>query len=92
MKYDIGDGIRLSVVFSDATNGAPGDPTVVTLTLQTPDGTVSGLIVERDAVGRYHADYLTVQPGVHTYRWAGTGALPSAAEGVFTVARSLIHA
>lgn len=92
MRYEIGDGVRLSVVFTDAVNGALADPTAVALTLQQPDGTNAAVVVQKDSTGKYHADYLTAQPGVHVWRWAGTGAIPAAAEGVFTVSRSLINA
>ena len=92
MRYEIGDGVRLSVVFQDATNGKLADPTAVTLTLQQPDGTEAAVAVQRDSLGKYHVDYLTTQAGVHIWRWAGTGAFPAASEGVFTVSRSLIHA
>lgn len=92
MRYEIGDGVRLSVVFTDAVSGALADPTTVILTLQQPDGTDAVVVVQKDATGKYHADYLTTLPGVHVWRWAGTGAVPAAAEGVFTVSRSLIHA
>ena len=93
MKYDLGDGIRMSVVFTNAISGEHTNPTTLALTLQLPDGTLNTTLpVTQTATGKYYADYLTTVPGVHTYRWAGTGACQAAVEGVFTVARSLINA
>lgn len=93
MTYEIGDGIRLSVVFVNAINGEHANPTTLTFTLQLPDGTTDSAIpVTQTATGKFYADYVATQPGVHKYRWAGTGACQAAAEGAFTVSRSLINA
>jgi hypothetical protein len=91
MRYEIGDGVRLSVTFTNTTSGDFVDPTTVTLTIQQPDGTAAaGVVVTRSATGKYHADFQPGDPGVYRYRWAGTGAYPAAAEGAFTVSRSLL--
>lgn len=92
MTYEIGDSIRLSVTFTDAISGALVNPTSVALTLRLPDGTNANTLLVNPSTGNYHADYLTTQPGVHSYRWAGTGANAAASEGVFVVSRSLINA
>lgn len=93
MNYEIGDGIRLSVVFMNAIDGEHANPTTLTFILQLPDGTnAEGVTVNQTATGKYYADYVATQPGVHYYRWAGTGACQAAAEGAFTVSRSLINA
>jgi hypothetical protein len=92
MKYDIGDGVRLSVVFTTAIDGQHVDPTTLEFTLQLPDGTsAQGVTINQTATGKYYADYVATLPGVHYYRWAGTGACQAAAEGAFTVSRSLIN-
>ena len=93
MAYEIGDGIRLSVVFTEAIGGQHVDPTTLAFTVQLPDGTIDTTIpVTRTATGKYYADTVATLPGVHYYRWAGTGACQAAVEGAFTVSRSLIHA
>ncbi len=91
MRYEPGDSVRLSVVFTDLATGDQVNPTAVTLTIQKPDGTsLAGLLIVNDATGKYHADILPTDPGVYRYRWAGTGAHAAAAEGAFTVSRSLL--
>ena len=88
MQYEIGDGVRISVVFTNAISGALVNPSTVSLILKCPDGSEPLLVVENPTIGSYYADYLTTQPGVHTFRWAGAGAHPAASEGNFVVARS----
>lgn len=92
MTYEIGDSVRLSVTFTDVVSGALVNPTAVSLTLRLPDGTNANTLLVNPSTGNYYADYLTAQPGVHAYRWAGTGAHAAASEGVFVVSRSLINA
>jgi hypothetical protein len=40
--------------------------------------------VVKDAVGVYHADITVTEPGLHYFRWEGTGAVVAAAEGTFS--------
>jgi hypothetical protein len=88
MTYEIGDGVRLSVTFSNAINGTLVNPSVVGLILRLPDGTQSALAVNNPSAGNYYTDYITTQPGVHWFRWAGSGSYDSASEGNFVVSRS----
>lgn len=84
-----GDTVRLSASFVDSA-GVAADPTTVTLTLSV-NGVESTLThgasaTVKDAVGLYHYDYLV--PTAESfyeiiYRWAGTGAVTSAQEGMF---------
>lgn len=76
--YDVGDSARLSFPFRDV-NGAPVDPTDLSVTIRKPDGTLTteqynpGSIV-KDSVGNYHLDIAVDQEGDWFYTVAGTGA------------------
>ena len=48
--YDIGDLVRVSVVFKDSS-GVDADPTAVTLTIRKPDLTTSTPATTKDSVG-----------------------------------------
>lgn len=93
--FDIGDRTRLgNHVASGAAPftslGVVTDPTAVTLTLAQPDGTElvwawptagSGQsALQREALGRFYADYTWGQSGLHWVRLAGTGAATAAVE------------
>lgn len=84
-----GDTVRLTAAFNNAA-GAPADPTTITLTLSV-NGAVSTLTygasaIVKDSTGVYHYDYL-VPTALNMYeilyRWAGTGAVTAAQEGMF---------
>lgn len=91
-RYDVGDGIRFSVVFVDAASGSFVDPTTVEFSLKSPSGEItkntypSG--IARNTAGSYHTDSLITDSGVYWYRWAGSGTHPAAIEGNFVVSRS----
>lgn len=91
--YTLGSQIRISGSFRTAA-GVATDPTVVTLHLQRPDGSeaaytygVDGL-VGKSATGEYYALVALDKSGAWAWRWAGTGALIAAAEGVMSVGTS----
>lgn len=89
MNYDIGDKIRCSVWFRNQA-GEPSDPTEVTFKIRTPDGTVSEHSATRSEKGNYYYDYTITMPGVHYYRFEGTGDVVAAVEKSFTVRRSKV--
>lgn len=77
---------------NDAFKNAAGvltDPTTVTLLWRRHGETdttwtvTAGQIV-KDSVGVYHADIPVTEPGLHYFRWVGTGAVVAAAEGTFS--------
>lgn len=92
-KYDIGDQVRIEVVFTDE-DGAGADPSVIVCKYRRPNGNTTTLEygdgegVTRDSEGSYYVDVVTDMPGVWAYRWEGTGVLTAAAEGEFMVLRS----
>lgn len=55
------------------------------LTITLPDGTTVTPTVDHPSTGVYRVDYLTTQPGLHTYRWLGTGLNAASTVGVFNV-------
>lgn len=92
--YDIGDQVRLSVVFTDANDTAV-DPTLITVRYIKPGGSeiavdYDGLTaVVRDGAGAYSLDLVTDTAGVWRYRWESSGTVTAAVEGRFEVRRSM---
>lgn len=92
--FDIGDTVRLSAVFTNMED-APADPTVVTLRIRKPDGTITVLTyaaaqITRDGLGEFHYDYPIAVSGDHYYRYEGTGNVATASETFFRVNKSKI--
>jgi hypothetical protein len=97
-SYMAGQGVRVSVAFTDS-NGNAVDPTTVTLKFAAPDGTSgpnnaaspwtyggAGSIV-KDSTGNYHAVLDTTgKPGEWTYEWIGSGSVLAPAAANFYVA------
>lgn len=93
MAYDVGDLVRIGNHTASSAQafknlaGADTDPTAVTLRVGKPDGTQvtytygGSPALSREATGRYYADVSVDQPGMWSYRLAGTGAVQAAAEG-----------
>lgn len=91
MIYNVGDIARLLVTFTDI-NKAPADPSTVSVVVQSPDSTIQTYNtpqIVRTGVGTYYFDLPTVQPGIYSYRWIGTGAIVVAPEGAITVAQTI---
>lgn len=79
--------------------GALTDPTTVNLkwrrhgetdTTWTWTSGTPGPNIVRDSVGVFHADITVVEPGLHYFRWEGTGALVAAEEGSFSAESNFI--
>lgn len=86
---DIGDAVRLSVVFKTLSTMVALDPSTVVLKVEKPDGTevqyqylTDGSLI-KDSVGNYHLDYVVTQGGMHYYKWIGSGNMNAAEEGSF---------
>lgn len=90
-QHNLGDLVRTSAVFSNQTTGLAMDPTVVKLSVCTPDGVVvtyvygTDAIVVKDSTGHYHADLDANQDGLWYYRWWSTGTGQAADELEFEV-------
>lgn len=85
MKFDVGDQVRIAADFTNLA-GIAADPTSVTLTVRSPNQTVTTVSgVVNSAVGSYYGDVTLDQVGEWNYRWVGTGALVVAEEGSFYV-------
>lgn len=93
--YHPGDIVRVSTTpgFKDAA-GVLADPTTVTLKWRVAGGATTTWTrpaagpdteIVKDSVGVFHADITTVAPGLHYFRWEGTGAIVAAEEGTFDV-------
>ena len=79
--YTLGTLVRCTATFS--FGGSNIDPTAVTATLKDPSGVETSPAVVHDATGAYHFDFTPTLPGVHYYRFNGTGTVIVAAENAF---------
>lgn len=91
-----GDIVRVSTTpgFKNSV-GALADPTTVTLRWRRHGETETVLTlasggVIRDSIGLFHVDILVTEPGLHYFRWEGTGAVVAAAESTFSVTSEFI--
>lgn len=82
--YDVGDLIRLNAAFEDAC-GQAVDPTTVEIRVKAGGVTTTYTNAMQDSPGKYHLDILLTLAGQTDYRWIGTGAVQTAAEGRFNV-------
>lgn len=88
--YDVGDTARLwARYYSDKDGTTPADPTSVKLLLKVPTGgTESELtpLVHVAGTGYYYYLYTTTNdPGEHSYRFVGDGAVTQCGEKSFMV-------
>jgi hypothetical protein len=72
MTYDLGGVAALTFTATDTT-GTAANATTCTITITLPDGTAVGPTTLTGTAGLYTYNYLTVQPGRHTYRFVATG-------------------
>ena len=86
-NYVIGTRVTLSADFKDLA-GTLVDPTTVTAKVMQPDGVVATLTATKVSVGKYEADFMPSQEGLHTYRFEGTGTCIAAEEQNFTTRTS----
>lgn len=89
--YDIGDSVRLDVVFTDR-DGVVTDPSTITLLVRSPKGTKStytyaGGQVQRSGTGAYYYDITASEAGTWRYSFTGSGALVVSEETRFEVQR-----
>ena len=89
--YDIGDAVKLAAAFTSSSVAA--DPTTVTLKVKDPSGNEStytyalGQVI-RESVGNYYKIVSLDEAGTWYYRFVGTGAVETAAEGFLYVRES----
>lgn len=92
-RYDKGDKVRVSGVFTNAA-GSAVDPDVVRFKYRAPGASTVTLVygtdaaLVKDSTGNYHADVDCAASGVLRYRWESTGSGQAAAEGEFVIERS----
>lgn len=95
-----GDVVRVSTTpgFKNSS-GVLTDPTTVVLrwrrhgeagTVWTWTSGTPGPNIVKDSTGLFHADITVVEPGLHHFRWEGTGAVVAAEEGSFTATSEFI--
>jgi len=89
--YDIGDQIRETVTFKNASS-AVADPTAVKCHVEAPSGGVTSHIyavstgsIVRSSTGVYYLDITTTGFGRYEVRWSGTGTVVASVEGWFSV-------
>lgn len=87
--YDTGDAVVLELPLT--VNGAPTDPTALTLTITPPSGAVvvrtwpAPAEITRVSLGNFRYDYAPTLPGLYAYEWAATGAAQADERGYFEV-------
>lgn len=92
--YDVGDEIRCTAVFTNATSGAALNPSQVFAEIRKPDRTVTtyeyGVDAElvRSSTGHFYVDVDVDIAGRWYYRFYSTGTGKAAHEGAFTVRES----
>lgn len=92
-RYDVGDRIRLSVVFQ-TLSGIDTDPTTIVCKHRDPSGNIatktygSDAEVVKVATGRYYLDLDIDEEGQWAYRWNGTGNVVAAGEQTFIARES----
>lgn len=72
MTYDLGGVAVLSFTATDTT-GTAANATTCTIQITQPDGTQVGPTVIPGTAGVYTYNFVTAQPGRHTYRFAAVG-------------------
>jgi hypothetical protein len=88
-RYDIGDRVRLTGTFHDEAY-ALANPSVVTLTVRKPDGTLLTPTPTNPSTGVFTALVDLDTSGRWTFRYAGTGTLVTAGEDGFSVRVSMV--
>jgi len=95
--YDVGDLVRVSAVFKNASAVAT-DPTAISFKYRKPStGVVTTLVyptdaaLVRDSQGNYHVDISITEKGVWIHKFIGTGAVQAVEESNFVVKGSLIE-
>jgi uncharacterized protein YfaS (alpha-2-macroglobulin family) len=82
--YDVGDQVVLRGDFKDR-NGAPTNPTTVTMRVRKPDGAVVIVTNANVGTGAYEGTYDPPSAGEYVCRVEGTGAVKAAGETRFKV-------
>ena len=89
--YDIGDLVRVSAVFKNAS-GEAADPTTVRVQYKnSAAGVLVSMLYGTDsevikcATGEYYLDIEVDQAGMWHYKWVGGGVVTAVEEGFFRV-------
>lgn len=83
--YDIGDQVTLTVIFEIGTIDT--DPTTIALEVTTPTGVTTTYAyptstnITRQSAGNYTGTFDVTMAGYYKWRWVGTTAVKSAAQG-----------
>lgn len=90
--YVQGSSVRMTTQVNAQVTPPTVPPTVgplidatVSAKITDPAGVVTVLTVVRDSLGTYHADFVTVLLGLHTYEFLCTGAAVVNGVGQFIV-------
>jgi len=100
-SYWPGQGVRIKTSSVFAVSGAAADPTVVTVTVRLPAGTVTTYTygvdgaVKKAGTGNYYMDITigttTADEGKYCYAWRGTGTVIAADECQFEAKKSMVR-
>lgn len=92
--HDLGDQVRVSVVFTEVATGDAVDPSVVKCSVRDPDGTTTTYVygtddeVVKTSTGNYYMDVDADTYGTWYYRWFSTGTGKAGDESLFNVERA----
>jgi hypothetical protein len=88
--YDVGDLVKVSVLFTDV-NDEPADPATVSLAFSDPSGNSltydygSDPEVVKNSTGSYYVELSIDEAGDWFYRWYSTGAGQGSEQSQFAV-------
>lgn len=103
--YDVGDTVRLTLVFKAGTytvaSGVPAftyalaNPTAISLTVETPAGvqatyTYAAAEITRQETGVFYRDQALTAAGEWRIKGVGTGAVAAVVEWIITVQPQLV--
>lgn len=94
--YDVGDLVRAVASFVGTDGVTPGNPSMVTLQVMNPLGTVATVVfgvgsVVKVGSAAYAHDFTITTPGSWFYRWEGTGLVQAAEVWTLVGERSVFH-
>jgi len=87
--YDIGDSAYLTGTFRKTSDQSLQDPSVVTLTIKSPDKSLTVLTygvspaIVRESQGLYSTYFPLTQEGTYWYNFTGSGTVGAAGEKSF---------
>ena len=96
-EKDVGEDIKISVLFTRQDTQAPIDPLIVTLYVKDPANVLHTYVYNTDpnvvktGTGAYYLYFVPTLGGIHTFQWSGAGNMNAIEEGSFRVRSSQVR-